>query len=188
MLLFQQGDGDCFRILYERYQKPIYSFLLRQCGNKEVAADLAQDVFTKMIHRATSFQHQSKFTTWIYTIARNTAVDNARKARHRKHASLETSKTVDGPAIGDKVESGDPKPDRAVVSKRLQTDLAKAIERLPADQREVFILREYQGLPFKEIAVIVDAKIGTVKSRMRYALETLQNDLETYEEYARTLP
>ena len=73
------------------------------------------------------------------------------------------------------------------MTKRLREDLVEAINTLPEDQREVFLLREYHGMPFQEISEVVGAKIGTVKSRMRYALEALRRDLDSYEKYARTL-
>jgi RNA polymerase sigma-70 factor (ECF subfamily) len=70
----------------------------------------------------------------------------------------------------------------------LQDEIVHAVAQLPDDQREVFLLREYHGLPFREIATIVNAKEGTVKSRMRYALESLRNELAHHADYARTLP
>lgn len=187
MLSFQSGNADAFGVLFERYRGPIFAFLVRQCQSRDTAADLAQDVFTRLIKSAGSFQHQSKFSTWIYTIARNAAVDHARKARHRKHASLQESRDEDGPRLGDKIAGRGPEPDRSVTADRLRVDLVDAIDKLPDDQREVFLLREYHGMPFQEIAEVVGAKVGTVKSRMRYALESLRRELSLYEEYARTL-
>jgi RNA polymerase sigma-70 factor (ECF subfamily) len=188
MRMFQDGDAQAFEQLFRRYKTPIYAFLIRQCGNRETAADLQQEVFARLIRSARSFKHQSKFSTWIYTIARNAAVDNARRARHRAHRSLEERPRDDGPRLGDRVASSDPEPDRSVIAERLRDDLVQAIEQLPAEQREVFLLREYHGMPFHEIAEVVGAKVGTVKSRMRYALEALRRELSSYEDYARTLP
>jgi RNA polymerase sigma-70 factor (ECF subfamily) len=188
MRRFQEGDAGAFESLFRRYKTPIFAFLLRQCGDRETASDLSQDVFTRLVRSARSFQHQSKFSTWIYTIARNAAVDNARRARHRTHASLEDSHDPDSLRLGDRVANDGPGPDRSAIAERLRGDLTAAIGVLPAEQREVFLLREYHGMPFQEIAEVVGAKVGTVKSRMRYALEALRRELSTYEEYARTLP
>ena len=187
MSRFQQGDATAFEMLFQRFHGPIFSFLCRQCGDREVAADLRQDVFTKVVTGALSFHHQSKFSTWIYTIARNAAVDAARRAAHRKHRSLEETARDSGPRLGDRICNAGPAPDRSAIAERLRVELAAAIESLPADQREVFLLREYHGLPFNEIADVVSAKVGTVKSRMRYALEALRRELEEYTDYARTL-
>ncbi|MCK9462561.1 MAG: RNA polymerase sigma factor [Proteobacteria bacterium] len=188
MQAFQTGDVQAFQVLFGRYETPVFAFLLRQCGNRDAAADLAQDVFFRVVRGAASFHHQSKFSTWIYTIARNAAVDAARKARHRNHPSLDDSPKPDGPRLGDRIATKDPGPDRSATAERLQADLVVAIEKLPVDQREVFLLREYHGLSFNEIAEVVNAKVGTVKSRMRYALEALRRELRSYEEYARSLP
>ena len=187
MQAFQTGDVQAFRVLFGRYETPVFAFLLRQCGNRDTAADLAQDVFFRVVRGASSFHHQSKFSTWIYTIARNAAVDASRKARHRNHPSLDDSPKPDGQRLGDRIASDDPGPDRGTTAERLRTDLVDAIEKLPPDQREVFLLREYHGLSFNEIAEVVNAKVGTVKSRMRYALERLQEVLADFEEYARAL-
>ena len=188
MKRFQEGDAAAFETLFMRYKTPIFAFLLRQCGDRETASDLSQEVFARLIRSARSFQHQSKFSTWIYTIARNAAVDNARRARHRAHASLEDSHNPDSMKLGDRIANDGPGPDRSAIAERLRGELAAAIETLPAEQREVFLLREYHGMPFQEIAEVVGAKVGTVKSRMRYALEALRRELSAYEDYARTLP
>ncbi|MBW2276975.1 MAG: RNA polymerase sigma factor [Deltaproteobacteria bacterium] len=188
MKRFQEGDAAAFETLFMRYKTPIFAFLLRQCGDRETASDLSQEVFARLIRSARSFQYQSKFSTWIYTIARNAAVDNARRARHRTHASLEDSRNPDSMKLGDRIANDGPGPDRAAIAERLRGELAAAIETLPHEQREVFLFREYHGMPFQEIAEVVDAKVGTVKSRMRYALEALRRELSTYEDYARTLP
>jgi RNA polymerase sigma-70 factor (ECF subfamily) len=188
MKRFQEGDAAAFETLFMRYKTPIFAFLLRQCGDRETASDLSQDVFAKLIRSARSFQYQSKFSTWIYTIARNAAVDNARRARHRAHASLEDSHNPDAMRLGDRLANDGPGPDRSATAERLRGELAAAIEILPAEQREVFLLREYHGMPFQEISEVVGAKVGTVKSRMRYALEALRRELSAYEDYARTLP
>jgi RNA polymerase sigma-70 factor (ECF subfamily) len=188
MKRFQEGDAAAFEKLFMRYKTPIFAFLLRQCGDRETASDLSQEVFARLIRSARSFQYQSKFSTWIYTIARNAAVDNARRARHRAHASLEDSHNPDSMRLGDRLANDGPGPDRSAIAERLRGELAAAIDSLPTEQREVFLLREYHGMPFQEIAEVVGAKVGTVKSRMRYALEALRRELSTYEDYARTLP
>ena len=115
-------------------------------------------------------------------------MDHARKSKHRNHASLDAAVGEDGPALIEKVSDNGPTPEHGSRAGELQNALAVAIEKLPTDQREVFILREYHGMPFAEIADVVDAKIGTVKSRMRYALEALRLELHQYEEYAKELP
>ncbi len=188
MQRFQNGDQAAFEALYRKYKTPIFSFLVRQYTTRENAKELLQDVFMRVIHKAATFRHGSRFSTWIYTIARNLAIDSARKARHRRHASLDQQIGHDGPMLKDRVPNGGPLPDRASTHIKMQKDMMEAISRLPDDQREVFLLREYHGLPFREIAEVVDAVEGTVKSRMRYALESLREALSEYSEVARALP
>lgn len=187
MRLFQNGNVSAFSGLYARYKQPIFVFLLRQCGDKNTAVDLTQDTFTRVIRSAAGFRHGSRFSTWIYTIARNAAVDAARRQKHRNHRSLDQPLTADGPALSEKISGPDAAPDRQTTARQLQKDLEQAIASLPEEQREVFLMREYAGLPFKEIARIVEAREGTVKSRMRYALESLRQELRDYADYARTL-
>lgn len=189
MTSFQNGDHRAFEILYHRYKSRIFSFLLRQHqASNDAAKELTQEVFIRVAHSGGGFRHGSRFSTWLYTIARNISIDAMRKARHRKHASLDQPNNENGTSLGEHIPDNGPSPDKASTRTQLRHDITHAISRLPEDQREVFLLREYHGLPFKEIANIVDAKEGTVKSRMRYAVETLKKALENYVDYARTLP
>lgn len=187
MGMFEAGDAGAFEKLFSRYKAPIFSFLLRQCGSRDTAGDLMQDVFMRVIKGAAAFERKSKFSTWIYAIARNLAVDTARKARHRAHPSLDQETREDGPTLGERQAGKGPAPDRSATASRMREHLVAAIERLPEEQREVFLLREYHGLSFQEIAEVVEAKVGTVKSRMRYALEAMRIELAEYADYARTL-
>lgn len=187
MEALQKGKTEAFEILFKKYQSPVFNFLTRQLGNRDTAADLTQDVFAKIIRNASSFQHKSRFSTWIYTVARNGAVDILRKASHRRHASLDSPTGEDGPTLGERIAGDQPAPDRQTTAGRLRNALSEAIESLPVDQREIFLLRQYHGMPFQEIAEVVNAPVGTVKSRMRYALESLRGSLSDYEDYARTL-
>jgi RNA polymerase sigma-70 factor (ECF subfamily) len=188
MVRFQQGDKEAFEALYRKYKNPIFSFLSRQYRTHETARELTQEVFIRVIRSAGSFRHGSRFATWLFTIARNLAIDSSRKARHRQAASLDQRAGDDGPSLIDRIPGRAPGPERSTAGARLQDEVGKAIANLPDEQREVFLLREYHGLPFREIAEIVDAKEGTVKSRMRYALEALREELAEWSEYARTLP
>ena len=127
----------------------------------------------------------SKFTTWLYTIARNLCIDAARKASYRQHARLDQplSKSDEGGAtLGDKVADKRPGQDKETRDKRFRAALEDALEKLPEDQREVFEMREFQGLKFREIAVILKIPENTVKSRMRYALGGLRTSLKKFSE------
>jgi len=186
---FNRGDATAFEELLRRYERPIYSFVLRSVRDPERAADLTQEVFLRVVQRAKQFEGKSKFTTWMYTIARNLCIDHSRKMVFRRHRSLDApvGDEEGGATLVDRVESEAAQTDRDAIAKELQPRIADAVASLPDEQREVFLMRQVQGLPFKEIAKIVDVPENTVKSRMRYALERLQSILDEYRDYVRTL-
>jgi RNA polymerase sigma-70 factor (ECF subfamily) len=188
MSSFQSGSLEAFNALYSRYKSPVFSFLVRLTASRENAEELTQEVFMRVVRGSASFRGGSKFSTWIYTIARNQHIDAMRKKKHRNHASLDQPSGPDSQALGERLPGDEPGPERGSMGARLRRDLAARIAELPDEQREVFLLREYSGLSFAEISEVVGAKEGTVKSRMRYALENLRGGLAQYADYARTLP
>jgi RNA polymerase sigma-70 factor (ECF subfamily) len=187
MICFQGGDACAFDQLYRRYRGPVFSFVLRFSSAPDRAADLTQETFLRLVRSGGGFRHGSRVATWIFTIARNVAIDASRRQQHRRHQSLDQPTADEGRPLSEQIHSEEPLADRGVISERLKKDLSDAIETLPEEQKEVFLLREYHGLSFKEIAEVVGAKEGTIKSRMRYALEALRRALSPYEDYARTL-
>ena len=181
MLAYKKGDAKAFERLLARHKKAIYNFCLRMLGDRAAAEDALQEVFLRVVRSAKDWESHAKFTTWLYTIARNHCIDAIRKAGYRKTASLD--QTLDpneeaGGTLGDRVSDEESvTPDRGAESSRLREKLASAIASLSEDQREVFVMREYAGMPFKDIAEVVGVPENTVKSRMRYALEHLRAHL-----------
>jgi RNA polymerase sigma-70 factor, ECF subfamily len=175
---FQQGDAGAFERLLARHRAPLYTFLVRMLGDREKAEDLAQETLLRIVKGAQAWEERSRFQSWMYAIARNLCTDRARRDRFRKTESLD-GEPADGAggSILDVVPDPGPLPDEAADSERLRPLLQRALLSLPVDQREVFILREQAGLPFREIAEITGANENTVKSRMRYALEGLRKAL-----------
>jgi RNA polymerase sigma-70 factor (ECF subfamily) len=198
MLAFKSGDARAFATLVQRHRGPVYNFILRYVGHRQRAEDVLQETWLKVVRNSSEWQPKARFTTWVYTIARNLCVDSARKESFRKTDSLDAPASADegdGRSKGELVadEQG-AAPDRAAFNVRLRPLLEKALEGLPAEQKEVFLLREYQGIGFKEIAEVTGVNENTVKSRMRYALETLRKRLaelgvdgETMEAEGRTV-
>ncbi len=186
---FNSGDAAAFEVLLERYRRPVYNFILRSVRQRDRAEELLQDVFLRVVQRSGDFKGQSKFSTWLYTIARNMCIDHSRKMQFRRHRSLDAPSrgrdSEEGPSMLDRVPGKDLGADRDAIGGELRKKIAAAIEVLPDDQREVFLMRQVSHLPFKEIADIVGVPENTVKSRMRYALERLQEALAEYEDYAR---
>ncbi len=186
---FVEGDADAFETLVRRFERPLFNFILRSVRDSDRSEELLQEVFLRVIQRAGEFQGGSKVSTWIYTIARNLCIDTSRKMVFRRHRSLDAPSGDDpeGPTMMDRVVAATPLADREVIGGDLKERIARAVEELPDEQREVFLMRELQDLAFKEIAEIVGVPENTVKSRMRYALERLQRALAEYEDYAREI-
>ncbi|HTQ46030.1 MAG TPA: RNA polymerase sigma factor [Polyangiaceae bacterium] len=190
MIRFQSGDRAAFTVLVRRHQGPLFNFALRYLRSSPVAEEVVQDAFVRVVQNAAEFKHEARFSTWLYTIARNLCIDQTRKRALRRHPSLDEPKKAEegeGPTLGEQTADGKASVERAVVSLEIRERVAKAIDALPEEQREVFLMREVSNLPFKEIAEIVGVSENTVKSRMRYALERLQEALCEFEEYARAL-
>lgn len=181
---FKRGDAKAFEQLLARHKRGIYNFCLKMLGERTQAEDAMQEIFLRLLRSAKDWERQAKLTTWLYTIARNYCIDALRKASYRKTASLDHSLKEgeggsEGTPLGERVADEESiSPDRGAESARMRTLLAQAIAALPPEQREVFVMREHAGMPFKEIAGVVGVPENTVKSRMRYALEHLRTSLK----------
>jgi len=151
--------------------------------NRSRAEELLQEVFLRVVRSKDRYERTAKLTTWLYTIARNLCVDESRRAKFRRTTSLDTPRRgVDdeGPAMVETVAADDVPTDDRAAAPQIRQRIARAIDLLPEDQREVFLMRQINGLSFKEIGDIVGAPENTVKSRMRYALEKLRQDLADF--------
>ena len=187
MVLYQKGEVRAFEVLLSRHRKPVYNFILRFVGDKETAEDLLQETFMRVIKGAEAYKRQAKFTTWVYTIARNLCVDQSRRRKHRKHASLDAplDASEESGTLMDVIPGNEMASDRKTVNKQLHATMQKAIAELSEEQREVFLMREFLDMPFKQIADVVGVPENTVKSRMRYALEKLRLELDEYKDVAK---
>ncbi len=182
---YRGGDVRAFEKLLARYERPIWSFLRRFVRDAEAAEDLLQEVFLRVVRDAQAsgpaWKGEAKFSTWLYTIARNLCIDRARRTAVRGSASP----SIDGPAGGagetetlhERIAAPGPSPDALVAGREAARRIERAVAELPDDQREVFLMREVMELPFAEIASVVGVSEPTVKSRMRYALEKLRTAL-----------
>lgn len=182
MLAFQNGDASAFDRLIRRHQRALYNFCYRMLGSPAAAEDSTQEVLLKMVRATDRWTPSARVRTWMYRIARNHCIDELRKAKHRQTESMDRPLQEEGAAgggtLGDRLaDSQAVPPDRGAASLHLRERLIQAIQALPEEQREVFLMREQAGLPFKEIADVVGVPENTAKSRMRYALEALRASL-----------
>jgi RNA polymerase sigma-70 factor (ECF subfamily) len=186
MLSYRDGNVRAFELLVSRHRRAVYNFILRYVHDAAQAEDLLQECFLRVVRGADRYEKQAKFSTWLYTIARNLCVDAARRGKHRKAASLDAPVGGDdGAPLVEFVADKGPGTDRKVIDRQLAERIQAAVARLPDEQREIFLLREVSGLAFNEIAEVVGVPENTVKSRMRYALEKLREALHEYEDLAR---
>ncbi|KPK50940.1 MAG: hypothetical protein AMJ63_13455 [Myxococcales bacterium SG8_38_1] len=180
---YREGDAAAFEALLGRYRGPLFSVVLRSVRDRGRAEEIYQDVWMKVIERCDDFRGDAKFSTWLYTIARNLCIDHQRKMKFRLHASLDQPQAGSDRAIAARAPNPGPSTEALAAGGLLRERIASAVERLPDEQREVFLLRQLQGLAFHEIAEVVGVPANTVKSRMRYALERLQRTLRDWEEH-----
>ena len=176
MQAYRAGDVRAFERLVARHEKPVWNFLRRFVSDAATAEDLLQEVFLRVVKSADEWRGTAKFSTWLYTIARNLSVDHARRAVHRNAASLDAERGVgeSTTTLHDRIASPDRRADQITSDRETKRRIDEAVAALPADQREVFLMREVMEMPFAEIAAAVGASEPTVKSRMRYALEKLR--------------
>ncbi len=176
LLRFRDGDAGAFELLMRRHRATVFTFLARLTGDRPRAEDLLQETWLRVVAAAPRWEPRAPFRTWLFSVARNLATDEARRAVHRRAEPLDDP-PGDGLPLAERLPDGGPGPERAAASGELRPRLLEALASLPLPQREVFLLREQAGVPFAEIAAITGTPLPTVKSRMRYALEALQRRL-----------
>lgn len=163
MMEVSNGNVPQLGILFDRHHRQLFSFFLRLTGSPALSEDLVQEVFLRILKYRRSFRPNSQFTTWMYQIARNARIDHTRK--HGKDRVLDDTDS-DAPDLT--VPPVDPCQVEAV-------DLVRrAMDRLPAEKREVLILARFHGLRHQEIGRILDCEPGTVRVRLFRALRELR--------------
>ncbi|MCX7935617.1 MAG: sigma-70 family RNA polymerase sigma factor, partial [Planctomycetota bacterium] len=174
----EEGDEEAFGRLVAKIGERLYAFIRRFLGEPHQAEDVYQTVLMKVALHAREFDHRSLFATWLYRIARNACLDVLRRERRVRLTPLHAQDS-DGAAGGEEMEweAKSPLPEEQVSRDELARIIAEAVERLPEDQREVFLLREEADLTFEQIGAMLGCGKETAKSRMRYALRRLQAEL-----------
>ncbi|MBK7685883.1 MAG: RNA polymerase sigma factor [Rhodocyclaceae bacterium] len=176
MLAYRDGDAAAFEGLYARHRAKLFRYLLRQCGRREQADEMFQEIWMSVIRARSNYEVTAKFTTWLYRIAHNRLVDSYRATG--RLAEFEVDVLDDQGDPPDYPASANEQPERLVARAQLAGRLVAAIGLLPTTQREAFLLAAEGGLTVEEIANATACGFETAKSRLRYAYARLRHELE----------
>jgi RNA polymerase sigma-70 factor (ECF subfamily) len=164
----QQGDRQAFGELVRRHREGVVNVVYRMCGDANLAEDAAQEAFIRAWQHLPGYRPQSPFRNWVYRIATNVALDMLRRERE----------TVDIDALS--LAASDGGPEATVEGRERGEQVRQAVLALPPASRAVLVLREYEGLSYREIADMLGIPIGTVMSRLSYARNRLRESLTPY--------
>ena len=165
------GFDGSFEELVRRYQRPIAAYVYRMVGNYESALDLTQEIFIKVYNSLSRYRAEFKFSTWIYKIAHNAAVDHLRRTSTREQ-SLVSGTESDSFELP--IESGHLTPEQESERKERRGEIESVVRALPANYRELIILRHSQDLSYEEIVEVTGLPLGTVKNRLFRAREMMR--------------
>lgn len=178
----QRGETDTFDELFSRYEAATLALLTRLLGERGAAEGLAQEAFLRIYRDADSYEYPRRFSTWFFTIVRNLAKNELRYRKRHPARSLDDSgstsinDTTQHAAI-DEVKASTHTPLSSIVSKEVLDRLHEAIAELPEPEREALMLHRFGNLKYREIADVVGARLGTVRSRLHSALSRLRQSL-----------
>ena len=182
---YAAGDARAFGELYDRHERATYRFFRRQGASSAQADDLMQETWLAVVRSAANFEPRARFTTWLFTVARNKMID---QWRTRDIALSLTSVSGGDEAANDSdepmidVPAGDAdRPDHQAIARAEARAFVAAVEALPAAQREAFLLQAEGGLSLDEIAAATGVERETVKSRLRYAMNKLRPAMEAWQ-------
>ena len=170
----QKGDQEALKEIFDQYHQKVYRVAYGVVREREEALDIVQEVFIKLYRSIRNFKGKSKFYSYLYRMAMNTAIDHTRKMKKSPAISLNEDGSFE-PSDG--VEK---RPDSLLLDKELEERVKQALEKLPVDQKAAFIFREVEGLSYGEIAEAMGCSIGTVMSRLHYGRKRMQEFLKDY--------
>ena len=180
MQAFARGNMNAFEQLYDRHETGVWRFVFRSVQNNEVTDDLVQELWFSVTRSAASYEPTAKFKTWLFTMARNRVIDHVRTRKN--HASIDAENEEGESMFSDLAAESRLGPMRQVSSREQAKALLDAIEQLPADQREAFLLQAEGDMSVEEIAATIGVTFETAKSRLRYARNKLKTLLADFAE------
>ncbi|HKV36456.1 MAG TPA: sigma-70 family RNA polymerase sigma factor [Pyrinomonadaceae bacterium] len=166
-----EGFDGSFEELVRRYQRPISAYVYRMVGNYESALDLTQEIFIKVYNSLNRYRAEFKFSTWIYKIAHNAAVDHLRRSATREQPLVVGP---EGDSFDLPLESAHLSPEQESERKERRGEIEAVVRALPANYRELIILRHSQDLSYEEIVEVTGLPLGTVKNRLFRAREMMR--------------
>jgi RNA polymerase sigma-70 factor (ECF subfamily) len=183
MLRVKAGDQSAFNFLVQKYRRPLISFMYRMARNSAAAEDLAQEVFLRVYRSRESYEASAKFTTWLYRIATNLAVNHARDTRHeRPEVSVSLDETNDDSSSATTLQlpDGSLTAEQVMVQRERLQAIRGKVEALPEQQRLAVIMHKYQQMDYKEIAEVLKKSESATKSLLFRAYETLREQLKEF--------
>ena len=182
MLRVKAGDQTAFDYLVQKYRRPLVSFMYRMARNAAAAEDLAQEVFLRVYRSRQTYEASAKFTTWLYRIATNLAVNHARDTRHERpevQVSLDEPASDDSSATFELPDEG-MTAEQAMVRRERLLAIRSKVEALPEQQRLAVIMHKYQQMDYKQIADVLKKSESATKSLLFRAYETLREQLKEF--------
>jgi len=181
MLRVRTGDQQAFDYLVRKYRRPLVSFMYRMARNTAAAEDLAQEVFLRVYRSRESYEASAKFTTWLYRIATNLAVNHARDTRHERPevtVSLDEPDEESGTTL--ELPDGSLTAEQVMVRRERMLAIRSKVEALPEQQRLAVIMHKYQQMDYKQIADVLKKSESATKSLLFRAYETLREQLKEF--------
>jgi RNA polymerase sigma-70 factor, ECF subfamily len=178
MLRFKSGDTDAFELLFAKHTRPVINFAYRFVRNREIAEDLAQEIFMRIFEGASGYEAQAKFTTWLYKIATHVCLNEIRKPHFKAKlhsAPAEVSEDHDSASFRNEIAN---ESENRLERQAIANALKQALEQIPQKQRTAFFLNKYQELPYGEVAEVMNLSEKAVKSLIHRAKETLAAKLK----------
>lgn len=169
MLRYSDGDVAAFEVLYTRHNDALFRYLLRLCRHRDMAEDVFQEVWGKIIKARENYRPSAKFSTFLYHVAHNCFIDHIRRNKRHSHTA-----DIEADSQPDPGEQPDVQTERCLARRRLEV----ALQNLPYEQRDVFLLHEEAGFNLDQIASITGSSRETSKSRLRYAVKKLRQAID----------
>lgn len=173
----RSGASEPLGVLVARWERPLFRFVFRLLPSREEAQDICQETFLRVLRRADRFRTGSKFSTWMYHIALNLCRDHQRKRRRWGLLVVDGGVDEAGRTAPERAADRPWDPDDDLDRQARREAVGRALDAIPPEQREVLVLKEFEGLRFREIAEIVGCPESTIKSRMYYGLKGLRTAL-----------